>query len=70
MSRCHGFVEFTDESSVCFPIIGLGTRKCGVAKRFRDPTVQCEFFARVSKHLIEYIDIELVEEHEFIRLHI
>ena len=40
--------EFTDESSVNWPIIGLGTRECGVAKCFRDPAVQCEFFAPVS----------------------
>ena len=41
--------QFTDESSVYWPIIGLGTRNCGVAKRCRDPAVQCEFFARVSR---------------------
>ena len=44
--------EFTDESSVYWPIIGLGTRKFRVAMRFRDPAVQCEFFARVSRHKI------------------
>ena len=41
--------EFTDESSVYWPIIGLGTRECGVAMRCVDPAVQCEFFARVSR---------------------
>ena len=34
--------------SVYWPIIALGTRKCGVAKLCRDPTVQSEFFLRVS----------------------
>ena len=39
--------------SVYWPIIALGTRECGVAKLCRDPTVQSEFFLRVSQHLIE-----------------
>ena len=34
--------------SVHWPIIALGTRECGVAKLCRDPTVQSEFFLRVS----------------------
>ena len=34
--------------SVYWPIIALGTRECGVAKLCRDPTVQSEFFVRVS----------------------
>ena len=34
--------------SVYWPIIALGTRECGVAKLFREPTVQSEFFFRVS----------------------
>ena len=34
--------------SVYWPIIALGTRECGVAKLCRDPTVQSEFFLRVS----------------------
>ena len=33
---------------VYWPIIALGTRECGVAKLCRDPTVQSEFFLRVS----------------------
>ena len=42
--------EFTDESSVHWPpIIGLGTRECGVTMLCRDPAVQCELFARVSR---------------------
>ena len=34
--------------SVYWPIIALGTRECGLAKLCRDPTVQSEFFLRVS----------------------
>ena len=34
--------------SVYWPIIALGTRECGVAQLCRDPTVQSEFFLRVS----------------------
>ena len=34
--------------SVYWPIIALGTHECGVAKLCRDPTVQSEFFLRVS----------------------
>ena len=41
--------KFTDESSVYWSIIGLGNRKCGVAKRFRDPAVRREFFDGVSR---------------------
>ena len=35
-------IEFVPESSVYWPIVGLGTRVCGVAKRLRDPAVQSE----------------------------
>ena len=34
--------------NVYWPIIALGTCECGVAKLCRDPTVQSEFFLRVS----------------------
>ena len=42
-------IKFVPESSVNWPIIRLGTRECGVAKRWRDPAVQCEFFLHVSR---------------------
>ena len=53
-------IEFAPESSLYWPIIGLGTRECGVAKLCRDPAVQSEFsfVSRVSKHLVERIAIE------------
>ena len=41
-------VECVSGLSVYWPIIALGTRECGVAKLCRDPTVQSEFFLRVS----------------------
>ncbi len=41
-------IEFTLKSSVCWPIIGFGTRTWSVAMRCRDPAVQSEFFVRVS----------------------
>ena len=41
LSLCH-------DLSMYWPIIALGTRECGVAKLCRDPTVQSEFFLRVS----------------------
>ena len=42
--------RFECVSGLCvyWPIIALGTRECGVAKLCRDPTVQSEFFLRVS----------------------
>ena len=43
------FVEFVPESSVYWPIIGLGTRECGVEKPCHDPAVQSKFFVRVSR---------------------
>ena len=51
-------IEFVPESSVYWPIIGLGTRECGVAKRLRDPAVQSlsfSFVSRVSKHLLNVL---------------
>ena len=50
-------IEFVPESSVYWPIIGLGMRECGVAKRWCDPAVQSEFFLRVS-HLKTCIAIK------------
>ena len=50
-------IKFVPESSVYWPIIGLGTCECGVVKHCHDPAVQSEFFLRVSKHLIEFIAI-------------
>ena len=47
--------EFTDDSSVYWPIIGLGTRKCGVAQRFN---VSFSLVSRVPKHLTGFIAIE------------
>ena len=41
-------LECVSGLSVYWPIIALGTRECGVAKLCRDPTVQSEFFLRVS----------------------
>ena len=52
ISRCFvpvSRIEFVPESSVYCPIIGLGTRECGVEKRCRDPAVQSEFVLRVSR---------------------
>ena len=51
-------IEFVPESSVYWPIIGLGTRECGVAKLCRDPAVQSEFFLPVSRLKTEYIAVE------------
>ena len=42
-------IEFVPESSVYWPIIGLGTHECVVAKLCRDHAVQTEFFLRVSR---------------------
>ena len=48
--------------SVYWPIIALGSHECGVAKLCRDPTVQSEFFLRVSLLktliLIEFIAVD------------
>ena len=51
-------IEFVPESNVYWPIIGLGTRECGVATLCRDPAVQSEFFLPVSRLKTEYIAVE------------
>ena len=51
-------IEFVSESSLHWPIIGLGTRSGQCAAVTAQVNLSCSFVYRVSKHLIEVIAIE------------